>query len=291
VSRNLRVLLFEVPGNPYYNVAFDEALLHVAVDSPEPILRIWRNSVSVVVGLFSNIDYEVNIPYVEANSIPVVRRFTGGGAVFHDLGNVNYTLVINKGLHDSDPLVGVDYLYKKLLKGLVDCLKILGARDVEVRNLTDVVVKGFKVSGNSGTIKGNVYLIHGTLLLSADLNKLYKSLIIPPKAIRLKGKVDPVKYRVRNLTEILGKDIGYSEVVKSLIESFSKLLSKEPYFDLPTRDELRVSYLFYKHKYSVKEWNYGLSISKFHKNLTRLLTNVIDEHVDIVYTAEISRNS
>ena len=252
----LRVLLFETPSNPYFNLAFDEAVLErVRYGYSDPVLRVWRNDSSVVVGMMSRVGSEVNTSFTKTRGIPVVRRFSGGGAVYHDLGNINYTLVVRKG-HDPSGLVGIDYIYGRLLNGVIRALRSLGAANPEVRNTNDVVVGGYKVSGNSGCIRGDTYLLHGTVLVSADLETLYNALIIPPKGLR--RSVDPVKWRVANIGYVLGREVGLSSVVNALVEGFSALLGRRHYLDLPSSGELKLAEELYLSKYSKEGWNYRL---------------------------------
>ncbi len=254
----LRVLLYEEPFNQHYNIGFDEALLESVLkrSTQYPILRIWRNSRTVVLGALSRISDEVNLEFVDRNGIVLARRISGGGTVYHDLGNINYTLVIDKSRHDKSRLIGVDYLYKRLLKGLIYSLEYLGVEpnNIRIANSSDIVVGDFKVSGNASVMRENTYLLHGTLLISADMYLLKNSLIIPPR--NLKKKVDNVKYRVTNLTSILNTKIDYRNVIEALVNGFSTLLNREPYFDLPSEYELNLGLKLFREKYSNPKWIY-----------------------------------
>ncbi|MEM3939741.1 MAG: biotin/lipoate A/B protein ligase family protein [Saccharolobus sp.] len=241
----LRVLLTEYPDNPYVNIGIDEALL---IKGKGNILRIWRNNTSVILGILSKISDEVNLEFVEKYGIPLVRRISGGGTVFHDMGNINYTIIVD----NNSEITGIDFLYGNLLKGTINAIKSLVNDDVEVYNESDIAFKGFKISGNSGYIYGNRYLLHGTLLVSSNLELMHKALIIPPKNRR--KEVNMIKYKVNNLSNLINKKIGQEEIVNAFIESFAKITESEPYIDQIKQDELEFAINLAKNKYMKKEF-------------------------------------
>ncbi|MEM4660751.1 MAG: lipoate--protein ligase family protein, partial [Thermosphaera sp.] len=119
----LRVVFTETPENPWMNLAWEEAFFQSRCnDISDDVLRIWRNKSAVVIGVFQKASEEVNLEFAEQVKAGVVRRFTGGGAVYHDLGNINFALSVKpRGLK-----VSVDYLYGELLYGVVKALERLG---------------------------------------------------------------------------------------------------------------------------------------------------------------------
>jgi len=245
----LRVLLYETPTNPYYNLAFEEAVLLVHhYKGGDPVLRIWRNENAVVIGIFQKAEEEVDLDYAEREGIDVVRRFTGGGAVYHDLGNVNYAIVVKTRSEDK-----IGYAYGFLLQGAVKALGRLGA-EAWIENVNDVVVSHRKVSGSAAAVRGGTVLLHGTLLISTDLEKLYRVLRVSKKKLEDKG-VSSVKYRVGLLKELLSREISLREVVEAFTGAFAELLGAEPYFDLPSKLELTVAKVLYEEKYLKQEWN------------------------------------
>jgi len=242
----LRVLLDEFPEDPYLNLAIDEALL--IRGNKLPILRIWRNDNSVILGRMSRIDEEVNVEFAKAKGIKIARRITGGGTVFHDMGNVNYTIIVKK-----DNKEGIEFLYDFLLKGVVNAIRKIvdDASLVDVYNDTDVAYKGFKVSGNAGYLTKDKALLHGSLLISANIELLYKVLIIPPKNFEMKKRnINMIKYRVNNLNSLMNKEITYEEVIRYLISSFSNLLNLETQFDRLSNEELQLANELKESKYS-----------------------------------------
>ena len=173
--------------DPAWNLALDEYLL---THFTEEVLSLWRNGPSVIVGRNQNALEEIDQDFVRARGIAVVRRLTGGGAVFHDLGNVNYTLV--------QPYQEGDFNnYAKFTRPIVDFLAELGVR-AELSGRNDLLVEGRKCSGNAQAVRGGRILHHGTLLFSADLSQLAGAL--RPREIKIQSKgVKSVSSRVTNL--------------------------------------------------------------------------------------------
>ncbi|RLF04946.1 MAG: lipoate--protein ligase family protein [Thermoprotei archaeon] len=268
--RELRVLLYETPHDPYMNLAFEEAFTRVrAADLTCDTLRIWRNDSAVVIGYFQEAGIEVKLTEAKKLGIKVVRRFTGGGAVYHDLGNINFALAIKtEGVKDP-----INYLYSHLIGGALRALELLGASP-KLENINDIVVGRRKVSGVAASTRWGVYFLHGCILVDADLTVLARVLKVPREKLRDKG-VSEVKYRVANLSEVLGRKLSYRELVEALIRGYEELLGAESYIDLPSRDEIKVAQLLYSHKYSKNEWNlYRMPHSAFkdlEEELRRLL--------------------
>ncbi|MEM0460360.1 MAG: biotin/lipoate A/B protein ligase family protein [Thermofilaceae archaeon] len=247
--RELRVLLYETPGDPFMNLAFEEALARARGAGLTPdTLRIWRNARAVVIGYFQRAEEEVDLAEAERLKVSVVRRFTGGGAVYHDLGNVNYALAV--GLPSSDP---EGYAYGYLLRGTLRALEKLGV-GASVENVNDVVAAGRKVSGTAASFRWNCCFLHGTLLVDADLDAL--SRLLKPAVEKLSSRgISDVKRRVVNLSELLGVKPSYRRIVSALVEGFAELLGAEASFDLPLREELEAAELLYERKYRRVEWN------------------------------------
>jgi len=246
----LRVLIAEHPENPAYSLALEEALyLSVAKLGSPPVLRIWRHKNAVILGYFQRADEEVRLDRARELNVAIVRRMTGGGAVYHDLGCMLWSIITR-----GPPEGGVDYLYKHLLKGFVDFLRRYANATVE--NVNDIVVSGRKVSGTSATFdRRGGYLLHGTLLLKTDLQRLSELLKVPKVKLADKG-ISDVKYRVANLFELLGREIEIHDMIKKLASSYSELLGVPYVFDVPTEREYKIADYLYEQKYSKEEWNY-----------------------------------
>lgn len=149
--------------DPYVNIAAEEAL--VTLYPGETIVMLWQNPPCVVCGRSQNIFEEVCLPEVWAAGIPVVRRNTGGGTVYHDLGNLNYTILT--------PRENAGEGYPHFLRPLANALAALGVPCVQ-GGICDLVAAGKKISGNAQAVIGGTVLHHGTLLFDADLTVLHR---------------------------------------------------------------------------------------------------------------------
>ncbi len=269
MTRGLRVLLFETPKDPYYNLALEEALflLHSKGIIKDDVLRIWRNENAVVIGYFQSPKEEVDLEYADKIKASIVRRFTGGGAVYHDLGNINYA-VITHGKTST-----VYEIYEYLLKGIIKALKILGL-DPWRENINDIVANNRKISGTAASIKGSTLFLHGSLLVSTDLEKLSKILRVSRKKLMDKG-VSSVKYRVALVEDLIGRRIGYWEIIDAIVKGYSGLLGLQPYFDMPTKLEVLVADKLYYGKYLKHEWNFERKPSHYFKDVYREIDELL----------------
>ncbi|MCQ4637611.1 lipoate--protein ligase [Anaerovorax odorimutans] len=227
---------------PYKNLAVEE---YLTMNVPEEtcILFLWRNRHTVVIGRNQNLLKECDVERAEKDGIFMVRRLSGGGAVFHDLGNLNFTFIVRKEDYDISRQIGV----------ILAALENLGIT-AEQTGRNDVTVCGAKISGNAFyRMSGRCYH-HGTLLIDTDKNKIEKYLRVSKEKLALKG-VDSVKSRVANLRDFKA-DITVSEVKEALEDAFGRVyglpvnrLSEET---LPsgTIDPLVQRYLS-------EEWNRG----------------------------------
>lgn len=164
--------------DPCWNLALDEAIARSP--GPHPTLRLWRNDPAVVIGRFQVAAAEVDLEAARAVGVPVLRRFTGGGAVYHDPGNLNVSLVLPRDrppLADQPELAALPALYGLLLTPLAEAVEHLGV-GVE-RTERELLVGGRKVSGVAAWLGRDRVLVHGTLLVSADLERLERLLAGP----------------------------------------------------------------------------------------------------------------
>ena len=185
--------------DPYFNMALDEFCLeNIVMD--EPYFYLWRNRPSVIIGLNQNAYSEVNLDYLRASGINLVRRVTGGGAVYHDLQNLNYTIVGRSLSGVEGPLTN--------RKGpslspepIISALRQLGV-PAELTGRNDIFVEGRKVSGYARRVSGSQEIVHGTLMYDVDLETLTHVLDTPGSKLQAKG-IGSVKSRVANLKEYL----------------------------------------------------------------------------------------
>ncbi|MBQ0111387.1 MAG: lipoate--protein ligase family protein, partial [Oscillospiraceae bacterium] len=230
--------------DPAYNLATEEYLLK---QKQMPAIMLWQNDRSIIIGKNQNTMAEINYPYVNENGITVCRRLTGGGAVFHDKGNLNYTVI-----SDNTNKLG-DYSY--FSQDLTDFLKTLGL-DAEMSGRNDVLLCGKKICGNAQTTYKNLVLHHGCILFSADLSSLSNALKVNPAKIADKG-IKSVKSRVVNIRSQLKEKMEIDRFRELFGDFMIKRHSLVPY-EL-TDDEKNIIKKLKDEKYSTYEWNYGTS--------------------------------
>ena len=188
--------------DPYFNLAFDEYCLE-NIPSEEPYFFLWRNRPAVIIGLNQNAYSEVNLDYLNSHGITLARRVTGGGAVYHDLQNMNYTII---GKNPSP-------------QPMVDALRSLGV-PAELTGRNDIFVEGRKVSGYARRVSHDQEIIHGTLMYNVDLDTLTHVLDTQGSKMQAKG-ISSVKSRVANLKEYLPQFKSLDELQAALQEILS----------------------------------------------------------------------
>ncbi len=194
--------------DPYFNMALDEFCLeNIVLD--EPYFYLWRNRPSVIIGLNQNAYSEVNLGYLNANGITLARRVTGGGAVYHDLQNLNYTIVGWQAANDSvlPPAVTGPAV-------IVEALRQMGV-PAELTGRNDIFVEGRKVSGYARRVSKRQEIIHGTLMYDVDIDTLTQVLDTPESKLNAKG-IGSVKSRVANLKDFLPGFKSLDEVQATL---------------------------------------------------------------------------
>lgn len=236
----------------YFNLACEEYfLLHRA----EEIFMLWQNAPAVIVGLHQNTISQINSEYVNANNIKVVRRLTGGGAVYHDLGNINFTFIENDIRKTTN--------FSKYIEKIIEFLKTLGVA-AEFQGRNDITVSDAKISGNSELIKNGRILHHGTLLFNADLEAVAKVLFISKEKYQDKA-VKSVRKRVANISEFMDNKLTVNEFIKKLLKYFLATTPESVLYDLTLDDISQINRLS-ADKYATWEWNFGSSPQyNFHK--------------------------
>ena len=236
-------LILHRGGSPQLNLALEEALLeYVNSGRSECVVRIWINPPSVTIGYMLPECAEVNCKEARALDIPVVRRISGGGAVYHDWGNVNISVFLPKRL-------GVNSIYGFGTRIILRALSRLGLRG-HVENDSDVVVDGMKVSGSAAAIKRRSTLFHATLLVNARIDVLNR--VIRPRLDRVnEGRVTIAKYRPYNLSYLLNAGVSVNTAIKTLIDSVP--LSLEP--NALPEEVLQSAMQLYSEKYSTRRWS------------------------------------
>ena len=239
--------------DPHRNMAFDEFCLE-SLPLDEPVFYLWRNRPSVIIGLNQNAYGEVNLPYLEAHGITLARRVTGGGAVYHDLQNLNYTIVGRSGDLERD--------YPGYLHFFCDALRQLGV-PAELSGRNDILVDGRKVSGYAKRVWHDRLMVHGTLLYDVDMAALSQALSVPgsKEAGRLSDSglkaagIPSVPSRVANLKNLLPQFSGLDEVQAALQRI---LAAGDEEITLTAAQEAEIDRLA-REKFATPEWNLGRS--------------------------------
>lgn len=233
--------------DPQLNLAFEEYVFN-QMDTNESYFLLWQNDNAVIVGKHQNTIEEINQEYVGQNSIKVVRRLSGGGAVYHDLGNLNFTFIVNDNSKDQ-------FEFQTFTRPLVDALKTLGV-NAEFNSRNDIAIDGKKFSGNSQYSKRGRILHHGTILFNSNLATIQSALKVKKDKIESKG-IKSVKSRVTNIVDYL--DEGYTlENFKAALlaamfenENLEKITLSEQ--EIQAIEQLKAD------KYATWDWNYGKS--------------------------------
>ena len=242
----LRVIVAEWPENQFFNLAFEEAFYRV---STKPTLRFWRNNKVVVIGRMQSPVLEVNAVEALRCGVKLVRRFTGGGAVYHDLGNINYAVVLpgyNLGIEEAFKLIG---------EAVVEGLKSLGVTGAYYRPLNDIEVDGLKISGLAATRSQDRVFVHGALLVSSDIELLWRVLRISREKLVDKKLTSSRVKRVVTLSELLGKNVETRDVYEAIGNAVARALGLQLEWGHVLRGELEKAIELYEAKYSRLEWN------------------------------------
>lgn len=241
------ILITQPETDPYFNIATEEFLLK---NSPDDLIMLWQNKPSVIIGKHQNTFAEVNLDYVNKNHIPVVRRMSGGGTVYHDLGNINFTMITSES--NSEKLID----FRKFTEPIILFLKKLGI-EATFEGKNNLKVNGKKISGNSAHVMKNKIMHHGTLLFNTNLKALENS-IKPPKA-EITGKaVKSVRASVSNIYKELNGKMPFEEFKYELQFFLINYFNIKLIYPLSNQEKFQIEKLIHA-KYQKWEWNYGYS--------------------------------
>lgn len=235
--------------DPYFNLASEEYIMNSFQDD-EKYLMLWQNQPSIIIGKHQNTIEEINSEFVQANNIAVVRRLSGGGAVYHDLGNLNFTFIV-KASDNS-----LDFDFKKFTEPVITALKQIGI-PAEFNSRNDLSIEGKKFSGNAQYIKKGKCLHHGTLLFNTNLNHLEIALRVSIDKIESKG-IKSIRSRVTNIYPYLKKPCSIEEFKNLLYNQFCLVDERIQSISFTENDRHQIEALA-QNKYRTWEWNYGES--------------------------------
>lgn len=232
--------------DPYFNLAAEE---YVLKNFEHDNFMLWRNEPAIIVGKHQNTLAEINQEYVRENMIKVVRRLSGGGAVFHDLGNLNFTFIASGENHQL-----VDF--RKFTQPILEVLQKIGI-EAKFEGRNDLTIDGRKFSGNAEHVYKNRVLHHGTLLFSAQMADLSSALNVDPDKFQDKA-VKSVRSRVTNISEHLKTPLSVLEF-RDLI--LNHVMESTPGAELYsfTQDDISAIARLRDEKYITWDWNFGYS--------------------------------
>ncbi|WP_372754601.1 lipoate--protein ligase [Labilibaculum sp.] len=231
---------------PAFNLACEEYLLK---NYEEDFFFLYSNKPALIVGKHQNTLAEINLEKAEQEKVPVVRRLSGGGTVFHDEGNLNYCF-ITKG--EKGKLVD----FKKYSSPIIDTLQKLKV-NAKFEGKSDLTIDGKKFSGNASHVYRNKVMQHGTMLFSSDLKRLNQLLKVNPLKFKDRG-VRSIRSRVTNISDSLSSRISLSNFADLIIEEVKLKFPKAQEFVLDEKDVQKIELLMAE-KYNNWDWNYGYS--------------------------------
>lgn len=232
--------------DPYYNLAFEEYILKNY--SEDSYFLLWQNANTIVIGLHQNTIEEINREFVDKNKINVIRRTTGGGAVYHDLGNLNYSFITD---YNEKKHISMNFF----INPIIESLNNMGIKAISSER-NDILIDNKKISGSAQRLYKNRILHHGCILFNSDLSVLSQSLKVKPEKFQSKS-VKSVRNRVANISDFLNMPKNIYDFKKCILDSISKNNEIEN-FNLTKKDIENINELK-ENKYKTWEWNYGRS--------------------------------
>jgi lipoate---protein ligase len=233
--------------DPRINLAIEEYALK-NLDINESYLLFYINEPSIIIGKNQNTIEEINTDYVEKQGLHVVRRLSGGGAVYHDLGNLNFSFITKD---DGESF----HNFKKFTEPVVTALHKLGVK-AELSGRNDIIAEGRKISGNAQfSTKGRMFS-HGTLLFDSEMENVVSALRVKKDKIESKG-IKSIRSRVANISEFLTEQMTIEEFRSTLLDFIFDGSDVEEY--ILTEEDWKNIHELSKERYQNWDWNYGKS--------------------------------
>lgn len=255
--------------NPEINLAIEEYILR-HLDQEQTYLLFYINDPSIIIGKNQNTVEEINTNYVEENDIYVVRRLSGGGAVYHDRGNLNFSFITKDEGEFRD--------FHKFTEPVIQMLRSLGV-DAELVGRNDIEVNGRKISGNAQYSARGRMFSHGTLLFDSNIDDVVSALRVKQDKIQSKG-IQSIRKRVANISEFLDQPMSILQFKQKILESIFGGKDKIKEYRLTDTDWEKI-YDISRNRYQRWEWNYGRS-PKFNVQLEhRFPVGKVDIRLDV----------
>lgn len=232
--------------DPMINLAMEEYVLR-EIPTDDSYFLFYINAPSIIIGKNQNTIEEINEPYTREKGIKVVRRVSGGGAVYHDLGNLNFSFVTED---DGESF----HNFKKFTQPIVEVLNDMGV-NAELVGRNDIEVEGKKISGNAMvSIKGRMFS-HGTVMVNSDIDEVQNALKVNPKKIESKG-IKSVRARVGTVSDFLEEPLDLEVFKEKILEKIFGSKEKIEEYKLTDEDWDNIMTLS-KEKYQTWDWNFG----------------------------------
>lgn len=232
--------------NPYFNFALEYYLIKEKKLPEDEVFIFWRTEPTVMIGKYQNTIEEINENFVREHNINVVRRITGGGTIYTDMGGWEFSFITKSNDKQIE--------FSKYIAPIIDALNKLGVA-AEFNSRNDLVINGKKFSGNAQCMMDGYTLHHGSLLFDTDFEQLVKCLTVSDYKIVSKG-IKSVRERVTNISEYLTEPIDSLEFKKIMVRSIMKDSDKEYKV---TESDLERIHQIAEEKFESWEWNYGIS--------------------------------
>ncbi|MFC2081342.1 lipoate--protein ligase, partial [Bacteroidota bacterium] len=242
----IMLILDSHSSNPRFNIASEEYLLKT---TKKDYAFFYINQPSIIIGKHQNAWAEINLSWTRQNNIPVVRRLSGGGTVWHDPGNLNFSFILNG---EEGKLVN----FREYASPVLNFLQELGV-PAEFGKRNEMLVDGLKISGNAEHIHRKRVLHHGTLLFSSNLSKLKLALETNPDMYKDKA-VQSIRSEVGNIRDFLKESMEISDFRRQLLSHILKVFTGSKTYTLSDAETEGIRKLI-KEKYSLWSWNIGYS--------------------------------
>jgi lipoate---protein ligase len=257
--------------DPRINLAIEEYVLEHLKIEQESYLLFYINEPSIIIGKHQNTVEEIHVDYIRQHGIHVVRRLSGGGAVYHDLGNLNFSFLTKD---DGKSFAN----FRKFTEPVIQALQKLGV-NAELSGRNDILIEGKKVSGNAQFSRRGRMFSHGTLMLDVDLDQVGKALHVKQEKIQSKG-IKSVRSRVANISEFLNKPITMEQFRSSLLHSIFDGVNPIPKYVLTDTDWAKIHQIS-KNRYQNWDWNFGESPEFNVKQTKRFPIGSIDVRLNV----------
>lgn len=256
--------------NPYFNLALDEYALK-NIDVNEDYFILWRNEPSIIIGRNQNAREQVNEPFIKDHNIKVARRISGGGAVYHDLGNLNFTFIINTE-------EGVAVNFKKYVEPIILALKSMGI-DAYASGRNDIMIDGQKISGNAQRYVNGRLMHHGTLLFDVNMEDMANALQVKENKFESKA-TKSIRARVTNTRPYLQTNMAIEDFW-NLLHNYLSNNGEDAEIVLSVSQVQEIQELMVR--FASWEWIYGTTPPFNFKNEKRFIGGSVEVYIQVAF--------